>query len=97
VVEGDLGVVVEDNDAARVIDFANATMAETDVVGVAEDRADGVGHVGRFESRRRHLVQQGQERVEVVLVHDGDANVLVDQSPRGGDARESSADDHYVR
>ena len=96
-VVGDLRTVTEDHDVAALIDAAHAAVAETNVLGVAEDRADGKGDVGRFESGRRHLVEQRLKRVEVVLVDDGHAHVATGQTLGGGDPGEPSPKDDDVR
>ena len=64
---------------------------------MAEDRANREGDVGRFESGRRHLVQQWLERMEVVLVDDGHAHVATGQTLGGGDPGEPSPEDDDVR
>ena len=93
----DLGTVAERDPIARLVDAAHEGVSESHVRGVSEDRADREGHVGRLESGRRDLVEQRLERVEVVLVDDGDPDVLVGQDLGGCDPRKTPTDDHDVR
>ena len=96
VVVVNLRTVTERDEISCLIDAAHATVTKSHVRGVAENRANRKGHVGRLKTGRRHLIQQWQERVEVVLVDNGDPNVLMGQALGSGDAAESPTDNDDV-
>ena len=96
-VKGHLGAVLEHHHTASVVHLADFGVAKPDILGFAEDGADGIGDFGGLEHGRCHLVEQGQKGVEVVLVDDGDAHALVRQPPGGRDAGKSPANDDHVR
>ncbi len=81
---------------ASVVDLANLRVTEPDVAGLAEDGADGISDLGGFEHCGRHLVQERQERVEIVLVDDRDSHVFVRETAGSRDAGETTADDDHV-
>jgi hypothetical protein len=60
----------------------------------AHDPTHGVGDVGGVEAGGGHLVEQRQERVEVVPVDEGDLDVDVGQAAGGREPAEAGADDH---
>ena len=51
----------------------------------------------RREPGRRHLVEQRQERVEVVLIYNRYAHRAVHEFTHGGQTRESATHHHHVR
>ncbi len=57
----------------------------------------GIGDVRRLEARRGDLVEQRQERVEVMPVDDGDPHGLVGEVFYDRDAGKTCADDNHVR
>ena len=63
---------------------------------MTEDRADRIGHVGRFETRRRDLVEQGQEGVKVVAIDERDANALIREPAYRRQPGEAAAHDDDV-
>src|ERR1700722_3468194 len=93
VVVGNLRIVAERDKVSRLVDAADPPVSESHVRGVTEDRANRKRHVGRFESRGRHLVEQRLKRVEVVLVVDRDAHVAPGQALRACDAAKAAAKD----
>jgi hypothetical protein len=72
-------------------------VTESHVLGVTEYRADGKGHVGRFQSGRRYLIEERHERMKIVLVDDRDSDVSIGQSLGDRDASESPTNDDDVR
>jgi len=96
VVEGDLRAIVEDDDATRVVNGSYATVTKAHVSSGAEDRANRVGDVSRFEARGRYLVQEWLKGVEVVLVDDRDTNILITQAFGGRNTREPTTDNDDV-
>ena len=82
--------------AAVPVDPGHRGEVEADVVGLAEDGPDRIGHVARLEPGRGHLVQERLEGVEVALVDDGHVDRLTDEGPGGGQAGEARADDHHA-
>ena len=62
-----------------------------------QDVAQGRRDVRRGEASRGHLVQERLEDVVVVVIDEGDADGRAAQRSRGGEARETSADDDDVR
>ena len=82
------------------VDGRHARHADADVGGppaaTTDAAPDGVGDVLAVQPRRRDLVQQRLERVEVVGVEQRDLDRLAEQGPRRGQATEAGADDDDV-
>src|SRR5664280_2230007 len=92
VVEGNLRAIIDDDDPSRVVNGTYATVTKANVSGGAENRSNWVGDVGRLEARGRHLVQERLKRVEVVLVDNRDANILITEAFGSRDSREATTD-----
>jgi hypothetical protein len=95
VVERQLGgAVVDDGDGAVPVDGGDRALPEVDVGVATHDAAHGVGDVGSVQAGGGHLVQQRQERVEVVAVDDGDVDIgLAPEAAGHGEAPEAGSDD----
>ena len=68
-----------------------------DVRLLVEQVAQGMAARRRLEQVGGHLVQQGLERVVVVLVDQRDVDVGVLQLPRRADATEATPEHQHVR
>ena len=77
------------------IDPNDSPMSEVDVGVLPEDRADRVRHICWIKSRRRDLIEQWEEGVEVVLVDQRDVHRLVCQTPGSLNPGESPTDNDY--
>ena len=93
VVEGQLGAAVEPRGPLVEVDVRHKSVSERDVAAPAKDRSDRVRDVGRLEPRRRNLIEEWQEGVEVVLVDNGDVHRLAGKHPHDLEPGETAADD----
>ena len=95
VVERDL--VVDGDRPAVEVDRGHGAEQEPRRLRPAQDAAHGEADVAGVETRRRHLVQQRLEGVEVVGVDDGDVDRRATQSLDDAQPAEPRPDDDDMR
>jgi hypothetical protein len=78
------------------LDAGDGGEAKADILS-GDDTADGVGNRLGFESGSGDLVEEGDERVVVVLVEDGDVDERVSQAAGYAEASEAGADENDAR
>jgi hypothetical protein len=91
------GVAGQEHPAPLPVHTGDRALAEGDVGLPVEQAPDRVGHVGRVQPRRRHLVEQRLERREVLLVDERDLDRRLGEAPGGGEPTEPGADDDDLR
>jgi hypothetical protein len=83
--------------ARLVVDRLEDALEEPDVALLGADGPQEPGDVAGVQAGGRDLVQQRVERVVRVTVDQGDVDVSALELADGGDAAESTPDDHHMR
>src|SRR5690606_9818147 len=89
--------IAQPHDARIRIDVDCLTEPHLHVALMAQDRADGLRDVAGRQRRRRHLVEQWLEEVEVLAIYERDADVRPPQRAGEIKAAEPAAYDDDVR